>query len=109
MNYTIRLTHGQAFMAGVFDSSNPPNSWAVGPLHAGHSDQLACLAVKTGQETPGGGSGFSPGIGGFAGGIVGAFLVGALGALLLAWLYNRRKNGPARQVSECPKAMLFLD
>lgn len=43
MNCTIRLTHGQAFMLAVFDAAG--NSFAFGPLHAGHTENLGCLAV----------------------------------------------------------------
>jgi hypothetical protein len=50
MNYTIRLTHGQAFMIGVYDSAG--NSFAFGPLHAGDSNNLGCLQVATGQTMP---------------------------------------------------------
>lgn len=73
MNYTVRLTHGQAFMAAVYDSAG--NSWAVGPLHAGESHNLACLATATGQAPPPVG-GIS--VGALAGGIAGAFIGGGL-------------------------------
>ena len=88
MNYTIRLTHGQAFMAGVFDSAG--NSWAVGPLHSGDGSDLSCLAVSTGQALPSTSGGV--GIGAMAGGIVGAFIVGALGALGVGYALYRRKE-----------------
>lgn len=86
MNYTIRLTHGQAFMAGIFDSAG--NSWAIGPLHAGHSTDLECLARPVGS----GSVSKSFGIGALAGGVVGAFVAGAIGAFLLAWFYLRKKG-----------------
>ena len=88
MNYTVRLSHGQAFMAGIVDSAG--NSWAFGPLHAGASDDLACLAVASGQTLSTASKGISTGA--FAGGIVGAFVFGALGAILLAWLLSRRQK-----------------
>ena len=66
-------------MAGVFDSAG--NSFAFGPLHAGYSTDLSCLAVASGSTAAKHKSGISGGA--FAGGIIGAFIVGALGALLL--------------------------
>lgn len=94
MNYTVRLTHGQAFMAGVFDSAG--NSFVIGPLHSGESTKLRCLAVSTGHK---GSRVFSPGIGGFAGGIAGAFVVGALGAGLIMFFLGRKKQRGAKRVS----------
>ncbi|WVQ76007.1 hypothetical protein IAR50_005643 [Cryptococcus sp. DSM 104548] len=94
MNYTVRLTHGQAFMAGIYDSAG--NSWAYGPLHAGYSDDLTCLgvAVGEGQEDAGG-----YGLGALVSGVVGAFIVGALGAGLFAFFFLRRKTQPKRSES----------
>ena len=96
MNYTIRLTHGQAFMAGVFDSAG--NSFAIGPLHAGASDQLGCLAVRTGKTAMSHHRSF--GMGALAGGTVGGIIVGALGALLFAWVYAKRKSKRSRVSSK---------
>lgn len=81
-------------MAAVYDSLG--NSWAIGPLHAGAATDLSCLQVATGQTyiepTQPGSSGIAAGA--LAGGIVGAFIVGAVGAALLLWLlFIRRKNG----------------
>lgn len=88
MNYTIRLKHGQAFMAGVFDSAG--NSFAIGPLHSGDGKDLRCLAAATGQTE----NSFSGiGKGALLGGVIAAFLVGALGALMVAWGFDRRKRG----------------
>jgi hypothetical protein len=92
MNYTIRLTHGQAFMAAVFDSAG--NSWAVGPLHSGDSEDLECLAVATGTTPKKSTTTFSVAV--LAGSAVGAFVVGALGAILLAWLLGKRKRHHTR-------------
>lgn len=80
LNYTVRLSHGQAFMLGLFDAQG--NSWAYGPLHAGHNDDVACLAVNNGYALPSAGG---VGVGVLAGGVVGAFVVGALGAVTLLW------------------------
>jgi hypothetical protein len=88
MNYTVRLTHGQAFMAAVYDSAG--NSWAVGPMHAGQSNNLACLSTKTGQAPPPVGG--IP-VAAMGGGIVGAFVVGAgLAGLIFFFLDKRRKR-----------------
>lgn len=88
MNYTVRLTHGQAFMASVYDSAG--NSFTVGPLHAGHSDNLKCLATYTGQAPPPP-EGISAGA--MGGGIAGAFLAGGLIAGgIFFWLDKRRKH-----------------
>lgn len=89
MNYTIRLTHGQSFMLGVFDSAG--NSFAFGPLHAGKADDVRCLAVMTGQETPASVSG-GVAIGALAGGVLAAFLLGAAGAALMLWGFVIRKH-----------------
>lgn len=93
MNYTIRLTHGQSFMAAVFDSAG--NSWAAGPLHAGTSSDLSCLAVATGANASSGSSGSKSGgiaVGALAGGVVGAFIVGALVAFLVFMLVDKRRK-----------------
>ncbi|WWC86891.1 uncharacterized protein L201_001770 [Kwoniella dendrophila CBS 6074] len=89
INYTIRLTHGQAFMLGLYDSSG--NSWAFGPLHSGESDDLSCLAVATGQQAAKKNAEF--GVGVLAGSISGAFIIGAIGATILMWflLSGKRK------------------
>lgn len=87
MNYTVRLTHGQAFMASVYDSAG--NSFTVGPMHAGESNQLECLATKTGQAAP------PPKItvGALAGGIAGSFIAGILiAAGVFFFLDKRRKH-----------------
>ena len=76
-------------MAGVYDSAG--NSWAIGPLHAGQSTDLGCLAVATGQEAAHK-SGLDIGVGAFAGGIVGAFVVGALGVGLLLWVLGKKNR-----------------
>lgn len=87
MNYTVRLTHGQAFMASVYDSVG--NSFTVGPMHAGRSDNLECLATKTGQKAP------PPKItpAAMGGGIAGSFIAGLLiaGAVFF-WMDKRRKH-----------------
>ena len=88
MNYTVRLSHGQPFMAGVFDSAG--NSFAFGPLHAGQSTDVLCFGVASGTGTSGHGSGISGGA--FAGDVIGAFIVGAFGAILFGWLYTRRQE-----------------
>lgn len=103
MNYTIRLTHGQPFMAGVFDSAG--NSFAIGPLHAGASDDLGCLAVKTGQKASKGEDTY--GAGEVAAGAVGGLVAGASGALLLGWLFMRRKKKHSR-VSDWPTRTVNL-
>lgn len=97
MNYTVRLTHGQAFMLGVFDSAG--NSFAFGPLHAGRSAELGCLAVATGKKLPVLAGGVA--VGALAGGIVGAFVVGAIGGALVLWglCIKRRDGRGARRVS----------
>ena len=94
MNYTVRLSHGQAFMLGLFDSAG--NSWAYGPLHAGHNDNVQCLGVNNGQSLPSAGG--SIGIGALAAGVVGAFVVGALGAVLLLWGCVLRKGSRGSMV-----------
>ncbi|WVO16553.1 hypothetical protein L204_104232 [Cryptococcus depauperatus] len=95
LNYTIRLTHGQAFMVAMYDSAG--NSWAYGPLHAGLSDDLECLIVATGQEEAKK-EGYSLGV--LVGGIVGAFVFGAVGATVLLWLLGRKKlSSPKRTPS----------
>ncbi|KAK4687775.1 hypothetical protein P7C73_g2335, partial [Tremellales sp. Uapishka_1] len=99
MNYTVRLTHGQAFFVSVYDSAG--NSWAFGPLHAGASDDVSCLAVTTGQRLAdksfkAKGKVSLPALGGS---IVAAFLVGALGACLIIWIYARRSS-PKKRRSE---------
>ena len=84
MNYTIRYTHGQAFMVSVHDSKGA--SWAAGPLHAGQSlTDVACLGVRTGElavvpEVGGWSSGRA--IGGIVGGTIGALVLG----LVVGWL-----------------------
>ncbi|WWD21512.1 hypothetical protein CI109_105998 [Kwoniella shandongensis] len=90
MNYTIRLTHGQAFMVGMYDSVG--NSWAFGPLHSGDASDLSCLAVATGQEVPKKGSG-DFGIGALTGGVIAAFLIGAAGATIVMWYLGKRRKG----------------
>ncbi|KIR80535.1 hypothetical protein I306_02513 [Cryptococcus gattii EJB2] len=89
VNYTVRLTHGQAFMAAMFDSEG--NSWVYGPMHSGESDDLSCLAVVTGQEESKAKRGYSVAI--LGGSIAGAFVVGAVGASLVMWCLSR-KSGP---------------
>ncbi|OCF45879.1 hypothetical protein I317_00367 [Kwoniella heveanensis CBS 569] len=98
LNYTVRLTHGQAFMLGLYDSNGA--SWAFGPLHAGESDDLTCLATATGQQGTTKKSGEGVSVGAFAGTVVGAFVVGAIGALFLAWLFMLRKRSPKKSPSE---------
>jgi hypothetical protein len=90
MNYTVRLSHGQAFMAGVYDSAG--NSFAIGPFHAGASTDLGCLATTPGQSWKSTSSGKITLFAAMAGSILGGLLVGALGALLLKWVMNRKKN-----------------
>lgn len=87
MNYTVRLTHGQAFMASVYDSAG--NSWTVGPMHAGNSDHLACLATVTGQAPPPVG-GISAGA--LGGGIAGAFLAGGLIAGGIFFILDKKRK-----------------
>ncbi|OXG12774.1 hypothetical protein C366_05589 [Cryptococcus neoformans Tu401-1] len=89
VNYTVRLTHGQAFMAAMYDSKG--NSWVYGPLHSGQSDDLSCLAVATGQEESKAKSGYGVSI--LAGSVAGAFVLGAMGAGLVMWCLGRR-SGP---------------
>ncbi|WVQ98071.1 hypothetical protein IAU59_005193 [Kwoniella sp. CBS 9459] len=98
LNYTVRLTHGQAFMLGLYDSSGA--SWAYGPLHAGESDDLSCLATATGQQAVTKKSGDRVSVGTFAGSVVGAFVFGALGALFLAWLFMLKKSQHKKSPSE---------
>lgn len=92
MIYRVRLSHGQAFMAGVFDAAG--NSFAIGPLHAGFTDNPSCLNTLTGQKVSSKGN-FGSGI--LAGGTIGGFIVGALGALLFAWLWTRREYKTGRK------------
>ncbi|ORY30383.1 hypothetical protein BCR39DRAFT_529562 [Naematelia encephala] len=92
MNYTVRLTHGQAFFAAMFDSAG--NSWAFGPLHSGQNDDLECLAVATGQKSS---SKTRFGIGALVGGIVGAFVVGTLGALAFMFCFGKKKAKKSRR------------
>ncbi|RSH92194.1 hypothetical protein EHS25_008609 [Saitozyma podzolica] len=89
MNYTIRLTHGQAFMIGVYDSAG--NSFAFGPLHAGDSNNLGCLQVATGQTMPDVGSKIT--LSELVGSVTGSFVLGAIGATI-AILFLRRKPRP---------------
>ncbi|WVW78438.1 hypothetical protein I302_100392 [Kwoniella bestiolae CBS 10118] len=96
INYTVRLTHGQAFMLGLYDSSG--NSWAFGPLHAGASDDLACLAVTTGQQTPE--EEEMIGVAVLAGSVAGAFVVGAIGAAGLMWFFMGGKKRVRKSSSE---------
>ncbi|WVQ83244.1 hypothetical protein IAT38_005383 [Cryptococcus sp. DSM 104549] len=86
MNYTVRLSHGQAFMAAMYDARG--NSWAYGPLHAGRSDDTRCLGVKVGESWEEGGG---YGVGVLAGGVGGAFVVGALGAGVIAFFWGRKR------------------
>ncbi|KAK8847421.1 hypothetical protein IAR55_005279 [Kwoniella newhampshirensis] len=96
MNYTVRLTHGQAFMVGMYDSAG--NSWAYGPLHSGDAEDLSCLAVATGEKSVQRDvQGY--GIGALAGGIGGAFVAGALGAATLMWYFGRRNRSRLRSDS----------
>ncbi|WWC59487.1 uncharacterized protein I303_102043 [Kwoniella dejecticola CBS 10117] len=96
INYTIRLTHGQAFMLGLYDSSG--KSWAFGPLHAGESTDLSCLAVATGQDVPE--KETTIGVSALAGGIAGAFVAGCLGAALLMWCLMGRGKKVRKSSSE---------
>ncbi|WWD00600.1 hypothetical protein V866_007535 [Kwoniella sp. B9012] len=96
INYTVRLTHGQAFMLGLYDSSG--KSWAFGPLHAGASDDLACLAVATGQQLPE--KEEKIGVSVLAGSVAGAFVVGALGAVGLMWFLLGGKKRLRKSSSE---------
>jgi hypothetical protein len=89
MNYTIRLTHGQAFMIGVYDSAG--NSFAFGPLHAGDSNALGCLQVATGQTMPAVGSKIT--LSELVGSVTGSFVLGAIGATIVI-LFLRRKPRP---------------
>ncbi|WVR04643.1 hypothetical protein IAU60_001654 [Kwoniella sp. DSM 27419] len=86
MNYTIRLSHGQAFMLSVYDSAGA--SWAYGPLHAGTSDDLACMA----SNSTIGRKGFTASTGMFAGVSIGSFAVGCLSALLAIWCCGRSRR-----------------
>ncbi|ODN79681.1 hypothetical protein L202_03611 [Cryptococcus amylolentus CBS 6039] len=95
INYTVHLTHGQAFMAALYDSAG--NSWAYGPLHAGYSDNVKCLGVATGEEADDPAAGY--GLGALVGGVAGAFVVGALGAGLLLFFLFRRPRRPKRSES----------
>ncbi|WWC67965.1 uncharacterized protein I206_101884 [Kwoniella pini CBS 10737] len=96
INYTIRLTHGQAFMLALYDSSG--NSWAFGPLHAGESEDLSCLAVATGQEMPA--KETRIGLSVLAGSVAGAFVVGCLGAALIMWCFMGRGKSIRKSSSE---------
>jgi hypothetical protein len=95
MNYTIRVTHGQAFMIGVYDSAG--NSFAFGPLHSGDSDDLSCLQVATGQslQTTSQITG-----GALAGAVVGAFMIGAIGAAAILWAWGKKLEKKLRNVSQ---------
>ncbi|WRT64754.1 uncharacterized protein IL334_001688 [Kwoniella shivajii] len=95
INYTVRLTHGQAFMLSLYDSSG--NSWAFGPLHAGDNDDLSCLAVATGQKIK---NHQNFGVGLLAGTVSGSFIIGALGAAVLMWFLFRGKKGLKRSSSQ---------
>lgn len=95
MNYTIRYTHGQAFMVSVHDSAGA--SWAAGPLHAGQSlTDVACLGVRTGElavvpQTGGWSKGRA--IGGIVGGTLGALVPGlAVGWLAGVLIAKKRKR-----------------
>ena len=93
MNYTIRYTHGQAFMVSMFDSNG--SSWAAGPLHAGQAlGGVECLAVRTGgvlAKT----MKHSSAIVGIIGGTIAALIVG----LLLGWLATSFINQKKKKVS----------
>jgi hypothetical protein len=105
MNYTIRLTHGQAFMIGVYDSAG--NSFAFGPLHAGDSDELGCLQVATGQTMPAAGSKIT--LSELVGSVTGSFVLGAIGATI-AILFLRRRPRPrlGKLHGVSPRLSLFL-
>ena len=93
MNYTIRYTHGQAFMVSLFDSNG--SSWAAGPLHAGQAlGGVECLAVRTGgvlAKTMKKGAA----IGGIVGGTLGALVLG----LIVGWLASGFINKKMKKVS----------
>ena len=101
MNYTIRYTHGQAFMVSLFDSNG--SSWAAGPLHAGQAlGGVECLAVRTGgvlAKTMKKGAA----IGGIVGGTLGALVLG----LIVGWLASGFINKQKKKVSvPSPSSML---
>lgn len=93
VNYTIRYTHGQAFMVSLFDSNG--SSWAAGPLHAGQAlGGVECLAVRTGGvlvKTMKKGAA----IGGIVGGTLGALVLG----LMIGWLASALINKKKKKVS----------
>lgn len=96
LNYTIRYTHGQAFMVSMFDSNG--SSWAAGPLHAGQSlSDVECLQVRTGEKAPEV-IGKKGAIGGIVGGTIGALVFGTLLGWLAGMLMNKRKNKKVRQL-----------
>jgi hypothetical protein len=106
MNYTIRYTHGQAFMVSMFDSNG--SSWAAGPLHAGQAlGGVECLAVRTGEtlaETMKKGAA----IGGIVGGTIGALIVGLLAGWLASRFINKKKKKVRPHSKYSPSANLTL-
>jgi uncharacterized membrane protein YeaQ/YmgE (transglycosylase-associated protein family) len=100
MNYTIRYTHGQAFMVSMFDSNG--SSWAAGPLHAGQAlGGVECLAVRTGgvlAKTMKKGAA----VGAIVGGTIGALILG----LLFGWLASSFINEKKKKVSTLSSTLL---
>jgi hypothetical protein len=91
-------------MAAVYDSVG--NSWAVGPMHAGNSDNLACLSTKTGQPPPPVGG--IP-VAAMGGGIVGAFIVGAGVAGLIFFLLDKRRKRQEELAARKASLDLYAD
>jgi hypothetical protein len=107
MNYTIRYTHGQAFMVSMFDSNG--SSWAAGPLHAGQSlGGVECLQVRTGEKAPEV-VGKKGAIGGIVGGTVGALILGCLLGWLAGILLNKRKNKVSANAVSIPMKVRHAD
>jgi hypothetical protein len=115
LNYTIRMTHGQAFFASMYDKAG--SSWAMGPFHAGTNKNVSCLQVLTGQSYVGGAmpgvassSGGGVGVAALGGGIAGAFVAGAVLAGLAVFLLARKKKSVSdhHYLSTLPSPSLIL-
>lgn len=95
MNFTIRYTHGQAFMASLFDAEG--RSWAAGPLHAGQSlSDVACLGVRTGETAPVVGWRRGRAVGGIVGGTLAAMVIGLLAGWVASGLLAKKRRKRVR-------------
>ncbi|KAF8898495.1 hypothetical protein BD779DRAFT_1484242 [Infundibulicybe gibba] len=85
MNWTVSLTWASPFFISVADSAG--NFWSNGPLHSGQGTDN-CLVSNTTLAAAK--AKLSPGIPVGAG--VGGLVLGALGGILIAYLFMRRQN-----------------